>query len=164
MNLLGEYPVSIDSKARLRVPTGLLKQLGVTTEGAGFEFVVNKGFEGCLNLYPKVVWDEVAARVNQLNSFNQQHRLFSRTFFSGAYPTATDSADRILLQKPMMEYAGLEGEAILLCMNDKIEIWSPAVYEKWLNENEEKAAELADVVLGGGNGIAKPEGEATQAF
>ncbi|MDX1912006.1 MAG: division/cell wall cluster transcriptional repressor MraZ [Saprospiraceae bacterium] len=154
MQLIGEYPVALDEKGRLRLPTALLRQLPALTgaangEGAAYEFVVNRGFEKCLTLYPKPVWDGIAARLSRLNSFNDRHRAFVRAFHYGAYPLTTDSADRILLQKPLMDYAGITREAILLAMNDKIEIWSAEHYASTAAFDPGQFADLANDVMGG---------------
>lgn len=150
MNLIGEYPVSVDNKGRLRLPTALLRQLGEKPEGSeGYAFVINRGFEKCLTLYPKSVWDELAARLGKLNRFNDRNRMFVRSFYLGAYPLETDSADRILLQKPLMDYAALRDDAILVAMEDRIEIWSPEVYQAMLNIDPNEFADLANQVMGG---------------
>jgi MraZ protein len=152
MNLLGEYPVSMDDKGRLRLPTALLRQLPAPlTEDAGYEFVVNRGFEPCLTLYPKPVWDALAEKINKLNRFNERHRQFARAFYLGAYPVSTDSAGRILLQKPLMDYAHISTEIKLLAMDDRIEIWSPEEHEKLLKINPDDFSDLANAVLGGGD-------------
>ena len=151
VKLIGEYPVSIDNKGRFRLPTALLRQLGDKPEGdRGYEFVVNRGFEKCLTLYPKPVWDAITARLGQLNRFNDRNRMFFRSFYLGANPVETDSADRILLQKPLMDYADLSTEAILIAMDDRIEIWSPQQYESMLSIDPNQFADLANIVMGGG--------------
>jgi MraZ protein len=150
MNLIGEYPVAIDEKGRLRLPSALLRQLPAPEqEEAGYEFVVNRGFERCLTLYPKPVWESITARINKLNRFNERNRSFIRSFYLGAYPMATDNAGRILLQKPLMDYAGIGTEISLLCMSDRIEIWA-ADQQNQLNFNPNDFSDLADLVLGGG--------------
>jgi MraZ protein len=151
VKLIGEYPVSIDNKGRFRLPTALLRQLGEKPEGdGGYAFVVNRGFEKCLTLYPKAIWDVITSRLSQLNRFNDRNRMFFRSFYLGAYPVDTDSADRILLQKPLMDYADLSTEAILIAMDDRVEIWSPQQYEKMLSIDPNDFADLANVVMGGG--------------
>ncbi len=151
MQLLGEFPVAIDNKGRLRLPTALLRQLGEpSAEAGGYEFVINRGFEGALNLYPKAVWQTIAARVSRLNSYNERNRKLIRLFYSGATPLVTDSADRILLPKALMEYAELSDEAILLAIQDRIEIWSPERYHRFIEESSTAIADLANDVLGGG--------------
>ena len=60
--LRGEYECSVDAKGRLRLPSGLLRQFG----GSGsLSFVVNRGFEKCIMLYPKEVWDRKAAEARR---------------------------------------------------------------------------------------------------
>ena len=114
MQLIGEYTVALDEKGRLRVPSALLRQLGEKPDGEGYEFVINRGFEKCMTLYPKPVWDAIAEKLSRLNRFNQTNRAFVRPFYLGAYPVTTDSADRILLQKPSMDYAQISKEAVLV--------------------------------------------------
>jgi MraZ protein len=153
MQLIGEYQVSLDNKGRMRLPSALLRQLGDRPDGeAGHEFVLNRGFEKCLTLYPKPVWSGLAARINQLNRFNDQNRAFIRSFYLGATPVETDSADRILIQKSLMDYAGLSDEAVLVAMDDRVEIWSPQAHEDMLHLNPNDFAELANSVMGGNPG------------
>ena len=152
MQLIGEYPVALDDKGRMRLPTALLRQLGENPngEGAAYEFVVNRGFEKCLTLYPKPVWDAIAAKLSRLNRFNDRNRAFLRSFYLGAYPIAADSADRILLQKPLMDYAGLSKTAVLVAMDDRIEIWSPEAHADVAAMDSNLFADLANDVMGGG--------------
>lgn len=159
MKLLGEYPVSIDNKGRLRLPTALLRQLGEPTgEEGGYEFVINRGFEGALTLYPKAVWEVISERINRLNRFNERNRKLIRFFHSGATALTTDSADRILLPKMLMEYAGLTDEAILLSIRNYIEIWSPERYSALLSADTDDISDLANDVLGGGEeGVGSEE-------
>lgn len=162
MQLIGEYPVALDDKGRMRLPTALLRQLGEKPdgEGAGYEFVVNRGFEKCLTLYPKPVWDAIAAKLSRLNRFNDRNRAFIRSFYLGAYPVTTDSADRILLQKHLMDYASLGKEAVLVAMDDRIEIWSPDAHAQVAAMDSNDFADLANHVMGGGeDGVGELFGE-----
>lgn len=145
------------------MPTALLRQLAApASEEAGYDFVVNKGFEKCLTLYPKSVWDELANRINKLNRFNNRNRMFMRAFYQGATPVATDSAGRILLQKPLLDYAGISNDALLLAMDDRIEIWAPEQYHS-LSINPDDFSDLANQVLGGGeDGVGDMDPDALQ--
>ncbi|MEI6410886.1 MAG: division/cell wall cluster transcriptional repressor MraZ, partial [Bacteroidota bacterium] len=120
-------------------------------EQDGYEFVVNRGFEKCLTLYPKPVWDAITAKLSRLNRFNDRNRMFIRSFYLGANPVVSDSADRILLQKPLMDYAGLQDDAILVAMDDRIEIWSPTQYQSLASLDSNEFADLANQVMGGGD-------------
>ncbi|MBK8556842.1 MAG: division/cell wall cluster transcriptional repressor MraZ [Lewinellaceae bacterium] len=158
MNLIGEFQVAIDNKGRLRLPTALLRQLPELQEGASHAFVLNRGFEPCLTLYPKSVWDQITQKLSKLNRFNDRNRMFFRSFFLGAAQLETDAADRILLPKPLMDYADLQDDAILVAMEDRIEIWSQIGYTRMLSINPNDYADLANKVMGGGDdGVGEEE-------
>lgn len=143
--LLGEFECKIDAKGRMRMPTSLLKQLsGIGTH----TFVVNRGVEPCLTLYPKKVWDVLSARVKKLNPYVQKNRRFIRYFYRGATELNPDASDRILLSKSLLEYAGIEKEAILFAINDRMEIWSKSRYEQMMDEEPGNLSDLGEAVMG----------------
>ncbi len=151
-NLAGEYECKIDAKGRLRLPTALLKQLG--TEHA--RFTVNRGFEKHLMLYPHDVWDKKTNEINSLNIYIKKNRQAVRYFYRGATNVSCDAADRILLPKMLMKYAGLEKTVVLFAYNEQIEIWDQEEYENMLADHEpEEFSDLAEEVFGG----KKAEGE-----
>jgi MraZ protein len=142
---LGEFSCAIDNKNRLRVPAGLLKQLLPADMG---RFVVNRGFEKCLVLYPVSEWDRVFARINKLNTFKKENREFKRSFLRGATELALDTAERVLIPRQLMEYADIENEVILAANGSIIEIWNPKVYDAMLSEDSDKYSDLAERVMG----------------
>ena len=144
--LLGEYECRIDAKGRMRLPSGLIGQLGELDQ---YTFVVNRGFEQCLMLYPVDVWDEISKEINALNMYNKKNREFVRYFYRGAHKVVMDSADRILLTKRLLEYADVEREVILSAYNDRIEIWSKDIYDAMLDDEPMDFSDLAQEVLGG---------------
>jgi len=149
MQLLGEYDCKIDAKGRMRLPSGLISQLGEKEEAQ--EFVMNRGLENCVMLYPAEVWDEITKEINNLNPYNKKHRAFVRYFYRGAHRMTLDSADRVLLSKTLLEYAEIEKEAILFAYNDRIEIWAKDKYNDFLDEDPEQFSDLAEEVLGNVN-------------
>ncbi|MCP9235569.1 division/cell wall cluster transcriptional repressor MraZ [Lewinella sp. JB7] len=152
-DLLGEFYVALDSKGRFRLPSGLLKGLG---DRDTLKFVVNRGFDNCLVLYPKPVWDEIKTEVDALNKYNRKNLQFTRLFYRGASELVPDSADRLLLPKQLLAWAKTDKNLVLMAMNDRIEIWAEAEYERLLNEEVEDYSSLAEDVLGGSS--AEDEG------
>lgn len=136
----------MDAKGRMRLPTGLIGQLG---DAEGLKFVVNRGFEKCLMLYPEPLWQKTTQEVNNLNLYNKKNRDFVRYFYRGAQEMAMDSADRVLLPKRLLEYAGIESDVILSAYNGRIEIWAKEEYDRMLDEEPMDFSDLADDVLGG---------------
>ena len=98
--LLGEYDCKIDDKGRMRLPSGLISQLG---ERESYVFVINRGFEKCMMLYPEEVWERITNEINQLNLYSKKNRDFVRYFYRGANKVTMDGADRILVAKRLLE-------------------------------------------------------------
>ena len=138
--LLGEYECKIDSKGRMRLPSPLLKQLG--TEGTP-AFVINRGLEKCLMLYPRKIWDRIEENVNQLNMFSKKNREFVRFLYRGATELTPDGQDRILLSKRLMEFAGITKDAVVFLQNDRMEIWDADTYYKI--EDSMDAEDFSDI-------------------
>ena len=146
--LRGEYECSVDAKRRLRMPSGLLRQFG----GSGsLSFVVNRGFEKCIMLYPKEVWDRKAAEVNALNIYNPKQRTFIRYFYRGASDVVVDDASRINLPNSLISYAGIDKDIILFAYHEQIEIWSKEQYDQAMLDEPEDFSSLAAEVFGGRN-------------
>ncbi|MFM8449816.1 MAG: division/cell wall cluster transcriptional repressor MraZ [Haliscomenobacter sp.] len=153
--LLGEYECKIDDKGRMRLPSGLIGQLGDREQ---FSFVINRGFEKCLMLYTEEVWEQITNEIDQLNLYVKKNRDFVRYFYRGANKVQMDSADRILITKRLLEYADIDKEVILLAFNNRIEIWSAAQYDQLLDEEPDDFSELAESVMDLG-GLAKTSEE-----
>ena len=151
MPFFGEYDCKIDSKGRLRLPSQLIRQM----EGQNgiYTFALHRGFEKCLLLYEKHVWDKIVKEVEGLNVYNRKERQFLRYFFRGASILTLDSADRILLGKRQMEFAGIKNTVLLSPLMDRIEIWSPDYYDAMLAEEPDDLSKLAEEVMGNIKGV-----------
>lgn len=142
---LGEYECKLDAKGRMMLPVGLRKQVH---PDAMEKFVVNRGFESCLALYPLNEWQAISAEINQLNEFVKKNREFARYFYRGASELELDSTGRILLPKRLLDYAGIDKDVILSAWSNKIEIWAPEKFEALLKDEPDDFASLAEEVMG----------------
>lgn len=144
---LGEFESTLDPKSRFLLPAGLKRQL---PEGENTRFVINRGFEKCLTLYPRQSWEPLFARISTLNDFDPKVREFRRYFLNGATEVELDSAGRLLLPSNLKDYAGLEKDIILASAVDKIEIWSADNYKKFFESySPEDFSTTAQQVMGG---------------
>jgi MraZ protein len=142
---LGEYEATLDPKGRFLLPAGIKKQL---PEDEGSHFVVNRGFEKCLTIYPMSSWKPLFERISKLNDFDPKVREFRRFFLNGAIATELDSAGRMLIPKNLMEHAGLEKDIVLVSAVNKIEIWSKSTYQQLFDTLSPDAfSELAAQVM-----------------
>ena len=72
-----------------------------------------------------------------------------RFFLSGATATVFDKQGRINITSPLISYAGLEKECIIIGANDRVEIWSNAEWDKFFQENSEKMEDIAENLFSG---------------
>ncbi len=146
IQLLGEYDCKIDAKGRMRIPTDLLKQLG---EGGTHTFVINRGFEKNLMLYPKKVWDGIVEKLEKLNPYDPNNRRFIRFMYRGAQVLELDSQDRILIKKQLLDYASIKGTLNLFAHGDQIELWASDEYINQIEQPSPEMIELAGQVMAG---------------
>jgi len=145
MGFLGEYEIKIDGKGRLRLPVGIKKQLNPTANG---RFVVNRGFEQNLVIYPFDIWEKIRKEIDKLNSFNKKHRKFIRLFLAGATELVLDSADRINIPKHLLKYANITNEAMLTPGQQTLELWNKELYNSEMDFDPDELADLSEEVLG----------------
>jgi len=110
--------------------------------------MLNRGFEQCLALFPMDEWKKISAVINGLNMFVAKNREFARYFFRGATELELDGAGRLLLPKRLLDYAGIDKEAVLYGWSNKIEIWSVERYNQLINEEPKDFSALAEEVMG----------------
>lgn len=144
-NFIGEFDCKVDVKGRFLLPSGLKKQI---SPDAKEKFVVNRGFEKHLTLYPWNEWQKISAEVNKLNLFVKKNRVFHRMFNNGATELELDATSRLLLPKSLMDYAGIDKDIVLFAYSNRIEIWSTAEYNKMLNDDSVDFGSLAEDVMG----------------
>lgn len=122
---MGEYSHSIDAKGRLIIPSKFREQLGE-------EFVLTKGLDGCLFVFPNDEWKSFEEKLRALPLTNKSARTFSRFFVAGATSCELDKQGRILVPATLREFAGLEKDVVLTGSINRIEVWSK---EKWSENN-----------------------------
>ena len=155
IQFLGEYSCKIDAKGRLRLPSPMLKQLGDLAQDG---FVLNRGFEKCLVLYPRQAWDTISKDIQKLNQYVKKNRDFVRYFFRGATELELDSNSRLLFPRTMLDHAEADKELVLFAYFDKIEVWSKENYEALLNDEPMDFDALAEEVMGSLNGGSQDGG------
>jgi MraZ protein len=143
ISFFGEYEVAIDAKGRFLLPSVLRKQMA---ESSSEQFVIKRDFENCLTLYPISTWNAISAKINRLNDFKPGVREFKRLFVNGATMVDLDSADRMLIPKPLQEYAGIKKDMVLAAQGNKLELWDKDTYYNYLRQNAVNMSRLAEEV------------------
>lgn len=133
---MGEYHQKIDDKGRLTIPAKLRNELGDN-------FIVTRGLDGCLFIYRKETWEKIINNYQTLPNVKEA-RNFMRFFLSGATTSEFDKQGRINISQPLIKYASLNKDTVIIGVGDRLEIWDSAKWENLLTENEDNFSEMAD--------------------
>lgn len=140
----GQYTYSLDSKGRLAVPARFRKLLDVESEDT---FVVVKGFDHCISVYPLAEWERKEAVLREQAITNSRTRKVVRTLMASATETPCDGQGRILIPPPLIAWARLEKDVLINGALDRLELWHPDVFAGYIGDIEETFEELAEDLI-----------------
>lgn len=140
----GSYTYSVDSKGRVNLPAKLRKYI---SPEANDTFVVTRGFERCLFLYPLDEWNTLEESIRDLSPANSQHRFITRTLLQYATETQLDGQSRVTIPKELMQFAGVEDQVLIVGVLERIEIWDPKEYEAYMKSQTDTYENVAQTVL-----------------
>ena len=134
---MGQYEHTIDAKGRTIIPAKY-------REGLGETFIITRGLDGCLYLYPSDAWQEFADKLQSLPSTLQNRQ---RQFLSKAMEVSLDKQGRILVPALHREMADLEKDVVFVGMMNRVELWDKARYNtEETEEDEELLASAMDTL------------------
>ncbi len=118
----GEYRHSVDEKGRVAVPIRFRADLA---GGA----MVSKWIDGCLAIFPRDAWDQLASKASNLLVTDASARTFQRFLYGNAFEVELDRQGRLVVPASLREYSGLTGDAAVVVGSfDHLELWSP---DRW---------------------------------
>ena len=132
----GEYNNSLDGKNRLNIPAKFRKVLDPINDRT---FILTRGFEQCLLLYPLNEWQEVETQLSQLSSIRSRDRDFVRSITRHAIPVQFDGQGRIQIPEALIIFSGIQKDVNVIGMIKKIELWNPSI----INEKDKKDKRVA---------------------
>jgi MraZ protein len=137
LSFTGEYNNSLDQKNRLSIPAKFRKALDPINDRT---FVITRGFDRCLILYPAIGWNDVELELTQLNSIKGRNRDFVRSIVRHATYVQFDSQGRVAVPDKLLAFANITKDIMVIGMIDKIEIWDQSI----LNDKDEHFNNEAD--------------------
>lgn len=137
---MGEYQHSIDDKGRIIIPAKFRDLLGSS-------FVITRGLDQCLFVYPMQEWEQLEEKLKTLPLMKSDARAFTRFFFSGATECEWDKQGRVNIPGNLRQYAGLEKECVVLGVSNRVEIWSRSTWTQYFEQSEESFNEIAEKLV-----------------
>ncbi len=135
--LMGEYHHTIDDKGRIIIPSKFRYDLGE-------KFIVTRGLDKCLFVYSEKEWNKLVSKFKNLPFTKQDTRKFLRFFLSGATECEFDKQGRINITSPLVSYADLKKDCVIIGVNDRLEIWSNEGWDNFFSDNENNLATIAE--------------------
>ncbi len=137
---MGEFQHSIDDKGRIIIPAKFRDLLGNS-------FVVTRGLDQCLFVYPSQEWEVLEQKLKALPLMKSDARAFTRFFFSGATECEWDKQGRVNLPGNLRQYAKLEKDCVVLGVSNRVEIWSKNTWEQYFQQSEDTFNEIAEKLV-----------------
>jgi len=136
---LGENHHSLDAKGRMIVPAKFREELGQL-------FVITKGLDTCICIYPLETWQRIEDKLKSIPYADKANRRFQRFLIGSACECEPDGQGRFLIPQVLREYAGITKEVVSVGLTDRIEVWSKDAWESYNDESNFIDGELEEKI------------------
>ena len=140
--LIGEFHHNIDDKGRLIIPSKFRYELGE-------KLVITRGLDGCLSVFSPEVYKAYAKKLDNLSFASRKSRAFTRHMLAAA-ECEFDRQGRINITSPLVSYADLTKECVIVGANDRLEIWSKEKWNEYFKSNEDNIEDIAEELFNSG--------------
>ena len=134
---IGEYHHSIDDKGRLIIPSKFREELGDN-------FIITRGIENCLFVYSMENWNKITSKLETLPFTKKDARQFMRFFLSGATTAEFDKQGRTNITTPLISYAKLQKDCVIIGTGDRLEIWSLENWNDFFDSAKDNMSDIAE--------------------
>ena len=134
---IGEYHHTIDEKGRIIIPAKFRGELGTN-------FIVTRGIENCLFVYSLDNWTKITDKLSSLPFTKKDARTFNRFFMSGATNVELDKQGRININAPLVDYAKLNKDCVVIGTGDRLEIWSQELWNSFFDSTKDSMSDIAE--------------------
>ena len=135
---------AVDEKGRVSLPAKLRKYVNPESNDT---FVLTRGFEKCLFVYPIDEWNKMEENLRNLSSYDPEHRRFIRSLLELASESQLDAQARLMIPQELRDYANIHNEVRIIGTLDKIELWDPQSYDEYKQGLPETYEDIAAKVM-----------------
>lgn len=134
---IGEFHLTIDEKGRFSVPVKFRSALAT---GA----VVTRGLDTSLFVLTQEAWQRLSAKIADLPLGSAASRSFARFMLAGAMDVTLDAQGRFVVPEYLRTHAKLQKDAVLVGVNDRLELWDKATWSAYAKQAEQNAEAIAE--------------------
>lgn len=153
----GRFDVKIDPKGRLSLPPALRLSSKLV--------ITNHRLSGrnALHVYTLAEWEKLEAKIARLSSLDASVQAFERFYLSGGQVVELDGQGRMLLPSGLRRFAQIEGDAVLVGLGDKFEVWSQPLWDTLFGEMtadfDQTLARVAGLMNSGNTDRSESDGD-----
>ena len=132
---MGEYRHALDAKGRLIIPARFREELQEN-------FVVTRGFDGCLRIHTRQQYQALLEQLKRLPNTKKETRMYAHVLTVQATECNLDNQGRILLSSNLKAAAKIDKDCVVVGVGDHVEIWAS---DRWDQYYDEASASFDDI-------------------
>ena len=138
----GSYTPKVDDKGRLFLPAKFRDEM---REG----LVITRGQERALDIRTRADFAVFTEKFKNASQTDAGTRAYGRMLFALASEQVPDKQGRVTITPELRQYAGLERDAVVIGVYDRIEVWEPRSWSAYTTDQEQAFANLQDEIFPG---------------
>ena len=124
---------SVDAKGRIVLPAKFREELGDS-------FYIARGFgNACIQAMSREQFDAVSAKIMALPA--DKAMALQYTFTATAVEVSPNASGRVMIPQTLRDFAGIEGDALVIGMTTRIEIWNGERFNAYLESKKDVISE-----------------------
>jgi MraZ protein len=142
---LGTHQNRLDAKGRVSIPAAFRAALRTNGEtncnGNGTTQLVLRPSHkhSCIEAWPNAEFQALAAPLDRLDLFSEEHDDLASALYADAYPVESDKEGRIVLPDALIAHAGLGEAVVFMGLGRIFQIWEPEAAVRRRAEARERA-------------------------
>ena len=134
---IGATQNTIDEKGRLTLSAKWRSELASGV-------VITRGFDRCLFIFPQNKFESIARELEEQGIASSNVRTFARHLSALAEQAEPDKQGRVIIPQNLREFAGLNGEATVIGVVNRLEVWNPQKFKEINTKTEADADAVAE--------------------
>ena len=130
----GHAKTSLDEKGRIIIPSKFRKHISPEANGV---MNVTLGRDNCIWMFPSHEWQKVLGTLSTINPYTEHEVMMRRQMLFHSEELGVDSQHRILIPAEILSKVGIKKDVLLIGQLERIELWHPSNYEKYLKDSPE---------------------------
>lgn len=136
----GEALTRLDEKGRITIPAQFRKPM---SEKGHLLWYLSRGFDHCIFMFCRDEWEKIVDHARQYPAMDADSLDYRRLLFSSVSEAGLDRQGRVAVAPHLREHAGLEKDAVLIGVNDHLELWDKEAWRSFRQSNETGFKEMA---------------------